>query len=145
MIEGETGTAIETMTGHCDRFDDRKRDRDCDTTWNPPCGNRTIGGVTVGTGSCDDCNDRDGRVGGARDRFCGKELLEGICEALCGDDEKFGPNCEGLGRDGTFACGCDVRGDRDRDRDCDRDRDKNRDRNRTRTAFQFHGCNGCSW
>ena len=107
----------------CDR--DRDRDRGCNTNFTMPCGNRTVGGITIGTGPCF-CNDgrviREDRVGGARN--CRRLLLEEICEALAGDvDCDCGDENEGLAADGTFGCGCDVRGTTDRDRDRDRNRD----------------------
>jgi len=65
--------------------------------------NRTCGGVTMGVGTCDDCNNNNNGVLGERfrkDRVGG----ESICERLLGD-----------------------RFDRDRDRDKDKDKDRVRD------------------
>lgn len=151
-----------------------ERDRECNTNFQPPCGNRLVGGITVGVGTCDDCNDgrnrNDEDVAGTSDRkggrrkkhrreevlgtrFCREELIEEIVEAIldsCGCDDE---GIAGLGTDGTFGCDCDeVSGTEDRDRNKRKKRDRDevggtedRDNRKTRTAFQFNGCNGCSW
>lgn len=123
-----------------DRDRDRCRDRDrgCGD-FEMPCGDRTVGGITIGTGNCR-CNDgreirgdRRGDKGG-----CREDLLDALCDLLAEIDcvDSTSDCSQGVGKDGTLGCGCNA--GRDRDRDQCRD-------TRTRTAFQFNGTNGCCW
>ncbi|MBR0597078.1 hypothetical protein [Sinanaerobacter chloroacetimidivorans] len=143
---------------------DRIRDRKCDNDWRDfrkGCGGFDVGGVTVGAGDCDDCENiedlrirRDDRkkhddVRGIRDdRFCRDKVLSDICDDLLDDrDCDCDGAVRGLGTDGTFGCDCDgdVRGIRTKC-DCDGGRVAGaRTSPKVRTAFQFNGCNGCSW
>lgn len=94
------------------------------------CGGFQVGGLTVGTGTCEDCKWSDapqncrscsrpgGRVAGTSDRTCRERLLEEIRDELLSERD-----------------------------DCDFDDDEvlGAEDRRERTAFQYNGCNGCSW
>lgn len=131
----------------------RRNDTDVE---NIGCGNFDVGGLTAGAGTCEDCENRN-RVGGAEDRrrchhrdrddilgdrTC-EELLRDLIDLLgadtCGDVEGI----SGLAPNGTFGCDRDSVGAVESERD--RDDDRNHNSTRVRTAFQFNGCNGCSW
>ena len=122
------------------------------------CGNFDVGGLTAGVGTCEDCNFGDENlVGGARDRRrrhrdrdrdevegirdC-EDVLGELCENLLGESTCCNDvaGVSGLAPNGTFGCDCNEV------REAAREREKGQQsNNRVRTAFQFNGCNGCSW
>ena len=98
------------------------------------CGGFDVGGLTVGAGNCDECEE----VAGSR--TC-EDILSDLADLLgtsscCGDAS----GGTGLAPDGTYGWNCDAVRANQR-----RNTTNNKSSNRVRTAFQFNGCNGCSW
>ena len=123
----------------CDFHDDREDIGDCPDICR--CGkDRDRSDVRSARDECE-CNDDRDDVGGIRD-FCDDDDVSGrrsrrrrkdVCS--CIDFEERGCN-DACGCDRGCGCGCDDRG---------RGRNNDKRNDRERTAFQFNGCNGCSW